>query len=128
MEIVLDTCALIWATSQPEALSATARGILEDAEHQFLISSISIWEIALKTKRGTIDMGVPLPRLVRELCRRANVAILPVDAETWLRNVALPWEHRDPADRTIVASAELRNAPILTCDDRIASYYPHVIW
>lgn len=128
MEVVLDTCAVIWAASQPEALSVTARRILADADNQFLISSISIWEIALKTRKGTVDVGVPLPQLVRQLRRRANVEILPVDAETWLRNVALPWEHRDPADRTIVASAEMRGAPILTCDDRIAAYYPHVIW
>ena len=128
MELVLDTCALVWAAAAPESLSGTARRLLGDAGNDFLVSSISIWEVALKVRKRKIDLGFPVQELVRRLRSQENVALLPVDVRTWLRNVELPWEHSDPADRTIVAIAELRGVPIVTCDERIASYYDNVIW
>lgn len=55
MEVVLDTCAVVWSVAKPTRLSEDARKVIGDAGNDFVISSISIWEIALKVKRGTID-------------------------------------------------------------------------
>lgn len=54
--------------------------------------------------------------------------IIPVDEMIWMENLRLDWEHRDPADRTIVATAVRRALPILTKDDVIRAYYAHQGW
>ena len=71
-----------------------------------MLVRISIWEIGIKVARG----GLTIPLSVREyaeLERIARVEVLPVDTETWLANLELLWDHRDPADRTIVAGERL---------------------
>jgi PIN domain nuclease of toxin-antitoxin system len=128
MEVVLDTCAVVWAAVQPEQLSPRARAVVDNPGNDFVISTISVWEVALKVHKKTLDLGFPVAELVRRLRRRENVELVPVDAETWLRSAELPWAHRDPADRAIVALADLRKVPIVTGDTHISVYYHNVIW
>jgi PIN domain nuclease of toxin-antitoxin system len=56
------------------------------------------------------------------------LTIVPVDTAIWLQNLSLPWEHRDPADRTIVATAMLRGLPLLSKDRTIAGFFPDTLW
>jgi PIN domain nuclease of toxin-antitoxin system len=57
-----------------------------------------------------------------------GLEILPVDAPVWLASVELPWEHQDPADRVIVATAIQFGCPLVTSDRVIADYYPQAVW
>ena len=93
-----------------------------------MISSISIWEIGLKVKRETLVLPLPVSDYVERLKRVEGLRILPVDDRTWLRNVELDWSHRDPADRTIVATAMLDSSPLVTSDATIRSFYQRAIW
>jgi PIN domain nuclease of toxin-antitoxin system len=127
MTIVLDTSALLYWTLDPALLSSNARATIELAE-RILVSSISIWEIALKVKREKLVIPLPIADYVERLQRLDRVEILPVDVQTWLDNLNLPWEHRDPADRTIVALATRQDCPLITSDSVIANYYPKTIW
>jgi PIN domain nuclease of toxin-antitoxin system len=65
---------------------------------------------------------------VEKLLHLEDLEILSVDVQNWLDNLDLPWEHRDPADRTIVALAARFNCPLITSDGVIADYYPDTIW
>ncbi len=125
--IVLDTSALIFWTLDPQRLSPKAKQALEQADH-ILISSISLWEIALKVKRQKLDIPLPMNEYVDRLLRIGNLEILAVDIQTWLDNVDLPWDHRDPADRTIVALAVRNNCPLITSDEMIANFFAKTIW
>lgn len=125
--IVLDTSALIFWTLDPQRLSPKAKQAIEQAD-RILISSISIWEIALKVKRQKLDIPLPVNEYVERLRQLGNLEILSVDYQTWLDNVDLPWEHRDPADRTIVALAARNNCPLVTSDEIIANYFVGTIW
>ena len=91
------------------------------------ISSISIWEIGIKSKKGKVDIGMSLADFVRRI-KRTPVEIAPIDETIWMENLALPWQHPDPSDRTIVATAKLRGVPVITSDQTIRSFYPDVIW
>ncbi len=93
-----------------------------------LVSSISIWEIALKVKRGTLQIPLSIEQYVAKLQRAAQLEILPVDTTTWLESVALDWEHRDPADRVIVALARQLKLPLVSNDRKIASFLSNMIW
>ena len=92
------------------------------------ISSVSIWEIGIKIKKNKLDIGLNLKEYVRRLHILGTIEIIPVDEYIWLKNVALEWEHKDPADRTIVATAKFRKIPIVTKDKVISDFYPDVIW
>jgi PIN domain nuclease of toxin-antitoxin system len=125
--IVLDTSALIYWTLDPAKLSLKASQAIEQAE-KVIISSISVWEIALKVKGGRLAISLPIADYVARLNRIDALEILPVDVQDWLDNLALPWEHRDPADRTIVALAARLDCPLLTTDGIIAKFYPKTFW
>lgn len=125
--IVLDTSALLFWTLDPSELSKNAQQAIEQAD-RILISSISIWEIALKVKRQKLVIPLTITDYVERLLRLEDLEILAVDVQNWLDNLDLPWEHRDPADRTIVALAAHFNCPLVTSDGVIADYYPDTIW
>ena len=125
--IVLDTSALLYWTLDPTQLSSKARQAIEQAE-KIVISSISVWEIALKVKRHKLILPLTSVDYVERLQRLEALEILPVDVQTWLDNLELPWEHRDPADRTIVALATRFGCPLITSDQVVADYYSQTIW
>ncbi len=125
--VVLDTAALLYWTLDPVQLSPTASQAIEDAG-RVLISSISVWEIALKVKRQKLILPLSIPEYVDRLHQLEALEILPMDVQAWLDNLDLPWEHRDPADRTIVALAARSGCPLVSSDAAIAAYYPQTIW
>jgi PIN domain nuclease of toxin-antitoxin system len=125
--IVLDTSALLFWTLDPLQLSPKAARAIVYAD-RVVVSSISIWEIALKVQRKKLSIPLAINDYVERLEAVENLAILPVDVGTWQENVALAWEHRDPADRTIVALAVRYNCPLVTSDGVVAEFYPQTIW
>jgi PIN domain nuclease of toxin-antitoxin system len=125
--VVLDTSALIYWTLDPGRLSSTAHGAIENAD-RLVVSAISIWEIGIKAKRGRLDIHISIEKYADRLEQLDKLEILPVDVKTWLENLSLEWEHRDPADRTIVATARLLNSPLVTSDEIITRFYIDTIW
>jgi len=125
--IVLDTSALLYWTLDPDKLSSDAEQAIENA-NRIVISSISVWEIALKLKRGKLVIPLTISEYVERLERLEALEILSVDVQTWLDNLELLWEHRDPADRTIVALATRSGCPLITSDRVIADYYQETVW
>jgi PIN domain nuclease of toxin-antitoxin system len=118
--IVLDTHALLWWTLDPDKLSPAAVARLDAIETQGgLASSISIWELGIKIQRGKLDLGISIDEFAQRVAKTEALQLLAVDTATWLRSLALPWDHRDPADRVIVASAQLQGVPLLTADAEI---------
>ena len=129
MRLLLDTCALIWWTLDAGKLSsAAAQAIGKDQREDLYISSISIWEIGIKIKKGKLDIGTDIADYTARLAKLDRLKILPVDDAVWIKNLELDWDHRDPADRTIVATALLHRLAIVTADTSMAAYYPATIW
>ncbi len=126
---VLDTCALIWGSIEPGLLSSKAQEAFRKIEqHGAFISSISIWEIGIKIKRNKLNIGTSIEDFTLRIKRRTNIEIVPVDETIWLENLSLDWKHKDPADRTIVATARLKNLPIITNDENITRFYKKIVW
>lgn len=121
--IVLDTHALLWWALDPERLSPLAVETCARMERDGgFASSISIWELATKVRRKKLVLPVSIEELVRRIGESAAVELLPVDTATWIRSSALEWDHRDPADRVIVATAQLKDLPLLTKDDSVRAF------
>lgn len=127
--IVLDTHVLVWWTLDPAQLSALARRLCDQIPCDGArVSAISLWEIGIKIQRGRLELGIEFNDYVRRLRSLKGLEIVPVDVEHWLGNLNLPWEHRDPADRTIVATAQLDDLPLISKDAAIRAYYPRTVW
>lgn len=125
--VVLDTSALLFWTLDAGRLSSSASSAIADAE-RILVSSISVWEIGVKSSRGRLDIPLPVREFADTLGQINRVEVLPVDTATWLRSVELRWEHRDPADRVIVATADLNACPLVTSDAAMRAFYSQSIW
>ena len=125
--IVLDTSALIFWTLDRARLSEAAAQAISSAD-RIALSSISIWEIGIKVKRERLFIPVAIQEFTDKLETIDRVDILPVDVLTWIKNIELDWDHRDPADRTIVATASLHACPLVTSDSAIRAFYSQTIW
>ncbi|NJK77264.1 MAG: type II toxin-antitoxin system VapC family toxin [Oscillatoriales cyanobacterium RU_3_3] len=130
MTVVLDTCALIWWSLDPDKLSQRAKEACQQMEREKngLVPSIAMWEIALKIKNNKLDLGVSIDEYLATLKKSNVIRIVPIDEDIWLESVKLEWEHRDPADRVVVTVAKRNQAAIITADRKIASFYSLVIW
>lgn len=130
VKIVLDTCALIWWSLDPDRLSPAAKDCCNQMEKgkNGLVPSIAIWEIAIKIKNQKLDLGVDLNQYVAALKKSDVMTIVPIDEDLWLESVKLEWIHRDPADRIVVALATMNQASIITADREIRNFYSKVIW
>jgi PIN domain nuclease of toxin-antitoxin system len=121
--IVLDTHALLWWALDPERLSKAAAGLVRTMERsRGFASAISIWELGIKVQRGQLELPLPVDALAARIQEGGVVELLPVDTATWLRSLGLEWTHRDPADRVIVATALIRQVPLLTKDGTLHDF------
>lgn len=131
--IVLDTHALVWWAAGDKRLSRAARTTIaaeQKAAQAILLSTISIWEIAMLVDRKRILLTMEIERWLELVYQLQGLRVAPITAEQAIAAVRLPGEfHRDPADRFIVALARLQNAKLITADRRIRDY-PHVqsVW
>ena len=130
MTIILDTCALIWWSLDPEKLSADATLACHEMELEKsgLVPSIVIWEIALKVKNKKLDLGIHLEEYLSALKKSDVIRIVAIDEDMWFKSVQLDWSHRDPVDRVVVALAKSYRASIITSDREIRDYYSEVLW
>ncbi|MHC4874096.1 MAG: type II toxin-antitoxin system VapC family toxin [Planctomycetota bacterium] len=127
--VLLDTCALIWYTRDNENLSKKAQQACNKIpKNGAIISSISIWEIGIKIKNKKLDIGITVEDFVQRLKKLGSIDIIPVDENIWMKSISLDWDHKDPADRAIIATAELNDIPIITSDKIISDFYSKIIW
>lgn len=121
MNLLLDTCALVWLGMGGGDLSSDAKRRIESAP-ALCHSSISAWDIARLAKEGKIGLAVPPGEFLSDLAKHYGLVSLPPDDETMLRAAQLPDFHKDPADRIIIATALLRDLTVVTGDARFPAY------
>lgn len=130
LTIVLDTCALLWWSLDPDEFSPKAKAAIDKMEQEKngITPAIAIWEIAIKVKNKKLDLGIPLDIYLKRLKQSDVVKILAVDEDIFVTSVNLEWSHRDPVDRIMIALAMYKNCPIVTRDKEIRKFYDNAIW
>ena len=113
--VLLDTNALLWLVSAPEKVSDSARQLLRDPDTEIMVSAASAWEIAIKTRLGRLD-GEPLLSAWSDVIADMTATELAIDAGDAILAGRLPWDHKDPFDRVLVAQAARRNLTLATRD------------
>jgi PIN domain nuclease of toxin-antitoxin system len=112
---VIDTHIWIWLNSAPERI---ARAALEHLGHETDIglSPVSIYETMLALDKGRIVSHLTPERLVRRWLRPGVVSIIPLQEDMTIASRTLPFQHQDPFDRIIAATAVHLKAPLMTAD------------
>jgi PIN domain nuclease of toxin-antitoxin system len=128
VKVLLDTCAVIWATMSPSALSHKARKALDNESNVILVSAASAWEIATKVRLGKLPGAEKLERNYLDVLDDAGYTQLLIDSEVALRAGRLPADHRDPFDRMIAAQALALDIPVLSPDPMLDQFAVRRIW
>ena len=115
LAVLLDPNALLWLVSAPEKVSDSARQQLRDPSTRIMVSAASAWEIAIKTQLGRLE-GEPLLSAWSDIIADMTATDLAIDAGNAVLAGRLPWEHKDPFDRMLVAQAARRNLTLATSD------------
>jgi PIN domain nuclease of toxin-antitoxin system len=127
--MVLDTCALLWWTLEPAKLSAEAARLCAGIPKTgAMISSISLWEVGIKVRRGKLDIGMEWSKYFDLVSALGDLTIVPVTERIWRENLRLEWDNLDPADRTVIATALLYDDILLTADTAMLSFYGKAKW
>jgi PIN domain nuclease of toxin-antitoxin system len=121
--IVLDTHVLLWADCDDRRLGRKARTMLERgwASGDVGVSATTFWEIGLLQARGRVQLPTSM-RDWRAAVLAAGVLELPLDGTVAVRALELAGLHDDPADRFIVATALVHDAPLVTADERLLAW------
>lgn len=122
MKYFADTHILLWAVSAPERLSPEQKSIVEDEQNEILFSAASIWEIATKVSRGKLKLLIPENELLNQLTQELGFQEMAIYSITTITAAHLPYYHRDPFDRLIIAHCQNINIPLLTVDSIIPQY------
>jgi PIN domain nuclease of toxin-antitoxin system len=118
LRLLLDTHLLLWWLEASPSLPATARDLIRDPENTVFASAVSLWEIRLKQSLGKLRLPVDFSeRLAGE-----PFESLPLMASHTRQVGLLPWHHRDPFDRMLVAQALAEKLVLLTADEALAAY------
>ena len=118
---LLDTQLLIWMAFAPEQLPSTLLPDLEDRQQRFVVSVVSLWDVAIKRSLNRPDFHFDAAELRQQL-QREGFDELPIRAEHCLAVQHLPWHHKDPFDRLLIAQAQQEQIQLLSCDQSLSQY------
>jgi len=128
MRLLLDTQAFLWSSGAPERLSPRARRAIEAGRNEVFLSVASVWEIAIKTRIGRLQLTRDVEEFTRERMVESSLVALPVLLTHAIRVASLPDVHRDPFDRLLVAQAIVEGLHLVTADHRLRDYPVKVVW
>jgi len=124
VKLLLDTHAALWWLADDECVGDVAERELCDDTNRVLLSAAVVWEVAIKRSLGKLkapaDMAATLVG--------AGAQPLPITFDHAAAVEALPWHHRDPFDRMLVAQALTEGAAIVSQDDGLRQYGVSLLW
>lgn len=128
MRALLDTNSFLWFISGSDRLSNNAHNFIADLSNELVLSVSSLWEIAIKISLGKLELLRPFEQLIREQLRENSIDILPIELEHLSKVIDIPFHHRDPFDRLIIAQAVTEDIPVISSDTIFKKYTVEVIW
>ncbi len=124
MGYLLDTHGLLWVLFSPKKLSVKARKTIEDSQQSVGVSSVSFWEISIKSALERLTLPKTLPEELPAATRDLGLQIIDPSADLFASFHRLPLAegHRDPFDRLLIWTALQRNLTLISKDRRMSEY------
>jgi PIN domain nuclease of toxin-antitoxin system len=120
--LLLDTHTFLWFINGDKALSSPAKEIMENAENILYLSVASLWEMAIKISLGRLEAPYPFDKFIEIQLRENSITLLQITPVHTGIVAALPFHHRDPFDRLIIAQSLSEGLPIIGKDDIFDEY------
>jgi len=128
MKLLLDAHALLWFIGNDSQLSTAARENIESPAHEKLVSVASLWEIALKLSLGKLKLPRPFAEVFPQQLEVNGFELLPISCMQLNQLAELPFHHRDPFDRLLIAQALTDDLTIITRDIAFSQYPAKTTW
>ena len=122
MRYLLDTNALLWFLANDKKLSHKARQLIESSSNESFLSIVSLWEIAIKTALGKLDLAEPFEQMFPKQLQLNRIEVLDITVDSLIKLTTLPLHHRDPFDRLIIAQGLVEKLPIISIDTVFDAY------
>jgi len=127
MDILLDSCSVLWFLNGDEKMPSSARDVILDTENTIYVSIATLWEVAIKLSIEKLDFNGGIDGFIEAL-EAEDFTLLEISPEHIKIITRLPFIHRDPFDRILIAQAMEENVPIMTSDSKILKYDITSIW
>ncbi len=114
MKFLLDTHTFMWWDSNPNQISSQTLSLLKKPENQVIVSLVSVWEIQIKTNLGKLELKAPLSEIILRQQTENGVSLLTIALPHILELDHLPWHHKDPFDRLLIAQSRCESAVLVS--------------
>ena len=128
MRLLLDTHSFLWFIGGDKSLSAYARSLIEDDDNEVFLSVASLWEIAIKVSLGKLRLEQPFDLLIPQQLYVNNIELCAITVQHASVVATLPFHHRDPFDRLLIAQALVEQLLIIGHDQIFDAYAVQRIW
>jgi PIN domain nuclease of toxin-antitoxin system len=128
MRLLLDTHAFLWFVLNDPALSPDASQAIADPLNDIAISPVTYWEIAIKIGIGKYSLPEPLAVFMEREIATNQFDILHIEPRHVAPLTTLPFHHRDPFDRLIIAQAMVEQIPVVSADAAFDDYGVQRLW
>ena len=128
MRLLLDTHTFLWFIGGDTALSPYARQLIEDRTNERLLSIASLWEMAIKVSLDRLTVPLPFTDLVAEHVYGNAMEVFGISPRHLDVLATLPFHHKDPFDRLLIAQGQAEDIPILGRDPAFDNYAIRRLW
>jgi len=128
MRLLLDAHALLWFMDGSASLSSPARAAIEDSTNEIYVSHVTAWEVAIKISLEKLKFAIPYEELFPGAISANGFHSLPTDYRHFQKLLSLPFHHRDPFDRLLIAQALVEDMTVVSCDQHFPKYGVPLIW
>lgn len=126
--MLLDTCTFLWLAEESPRVPARVLAALEAHSGPMYLSAVSAWEMSAKWSRGQLVLPAPPSQWIPEARERFNLESLPLSESTATLVETLPWHHKDPFDRMLIATAIAHGLVLVSPDGAFAPYPVRTFW
>ena len=128
MRLLLDTHAFLWFILDEPQLSPTAGSLIASPENQIDVSPATYWEIAIKIRLSKYMLPEPFQEFMERQIAVNRFNILPIEPRHVAPLTTLPFHHKDPFDRLLVAQAMVEQIPLVSSDSVLDAYPIRRLW
>lgn len=121
MKLLLDTHVLLWFQASDPRLTKATENVIRSVNNEAHVSIISFWEISVKHRLGKLPLQMALPRFFNTVLE-AGFSVMPLRTDHIVVQASLPFHHRDPFDRMLIAQASHEGMHLLTADRQLDAY------
>ena len=128
MNLLLDTHAFLWFLADDNRMSTSANAAICSGKYCCWVSMASAWEIAVKQSLGKLVFPEPFKDNFLAGCHTNGFQLLEIQLTHIDRTRSLPFHHRDPFDRLLVAQALEEECCLVTRDSSLTDYGVAHLW